>query len=102
MVYNYGRGLISMKRAGANSYYHYDGLGSARQLTNSSEEVVAAYIYDGFGNLVAIFGPSFNNTYGFTGEQQFNEPDGMVFLRARYYQPSIGRFISRDLISEPM
>ena len=38
------------------------------------------------------------NPYGFTGEQQFGEADDLVFLRARYYSPSIGRFISRDPI----
>ncbi|MEN6386927.1 MAG: RHS repeat-associated core domain-containing protein [Phycisphaerales bacterium] len=36
------------------------------------------------------------NTYGFTGEQQFNEVDSLVYLWARYYSPSVGRFISQD------
>lgn len=38
------------------------------------------------------------NPYGFTGEQQFGEADELVFLRARYYDTAIGRFISRDPI----
>jgi RHS repeat-associated protein len=42
------------------------------------------------------------NPYGFTGEQQFREADGLIFLRARYYDPRIGRFISRDPILKPM
>ena len=50
-----------------------------------------------FGNLIASTGTS-ANAYGFTGEQQFGEADGLIFLRARYYKPSIGRFISRDPI----
>jgi RHS repeat-associated protein len=94
-IYNYGQGLISMNRAGVNSYYHYDGLGSTRQLTDSSETVVASYTYDGYGNLIASSG-SANNAYGFTGEQQFTEADNLVFLRARYYDPRVGRFISKD------
>ena len=94
-VYTYGNDLISMKRAGANSYYLYDGLGSARQLTNSAGSVIVSYMYDGFGNLVASTGSS-ANPYGFTGQQQFGEADSLVFLRARYYKPSTGRFISRD------
>jgi len=100
-VYTYGYGLISMKRADVNSYYHYDGLGSARQLTNSSGSVVASYTYDSFGNKIAGTGTS-DNVYGFTGEQQFNEADNLVYLRYRYYSPSIGRFMSRDPILEPI
>ena len=85
------------RKRGVNSYYHYDGLGSTRQLTDESETVTAGYTYDGFGNVIASTGTS-DNVYGFTGEQQFEEADNLVFLRARYYDPSIGRFISRDPI----
>lgn len=100
-TYTYGDDLISMNRAGANSHYHYDGLGSTRQLTDSLGGVTVTYTYDGFGNLIASTGTS-DNTYGFTGEQQFGEADNLVFLRARCYDPRIGRFISRDPILGPM
>ena len=96
-VYAYGNDMISMKRADVNSFYLYDGLGSTRQLTADDESVAASYTYDSFGNVVASSG-SVNNVYGFTGEQQFNEADDLVFLRARYYEPKSGRFISRDPI----
>ena len=96
-IYNYGNDLISMKRAGVYSYYHYDGLGSTKQMTDSSEVVVASYAYDGYGSLIANTG-AIANAYGFTGEQQFGEADGLVFLRARYYSPQIGRFIQPDPI----
>ena len=62
--------------AGVNSYYHYDGLGSARQLTNSAGAATVSYMYDSFGNLIAGSGTS-ANAYGFTGEQQFDEADGL-------------------------
>ena len=52
-TYTYGNGLISVNREGANSYYHYDGLGSTRQLTDSSGDVTVSYTYDAFGNLIA-------------------------------------------------
>jgi RHS repeat-associated protein len=96
-IYNYGQGLISMNRSGVNSFYNYDGLGSTRQLTNSSGGVTASYTYDSWGNLIASSGTSANPD-GFTGEQQFGEADNLVFLRARYYDPKVGRFISRDPI----
>ena len=57
-VYTYGNDLIAMNRADANSYYHYDGLGSTRQLTGDSGTVVALYTYDGFGNLIVSIGSS--------------------------------------------
>lgn len=53
------------------------------------------------GNLIAGTGTTVN-AYGFTGEQQFNEADNLVFLRARYYDSKMGRFISRDPILSPM
>ena len=87
-VYTYGNDLISMNRADANSYYHYDGLGSTRQLTDDSGAVVASYTYDSFGNVITSSG-SITNPYGFTGQQQFGEAvcflnnysvDGFIFL----------------------
>ncbi len=57
--------------------------------------VTVSYTYDSFGNLIASTGTS-DNTYDFTGQQQFGEADELAFLRARYYDPRIGRFISRD------
>jgi RHS repeat-associated protein len=94
-TYNYGNDLISMNRSGVNYYYNYDGLGSARQLTNSTGNVTHFYTYDGFGNFIVQMSSS-NNPYCFTGEQQFGEADELVFLRARYYKPSIGRFLQAD------
>gem|GEM_PF-2105908 len=97
VVYTYGNGLISMTKVGINSYYQHDGLGSTRLLTNSTSVLIASYAYDSFGNVIASSGTN-DNAYGFTGEQQFEEVNNMVFLRARYYDPKMGRFISRDPI----
>ncbi|MEN6383984.1 MAG: RHS repeat-associated core domain-containing protein [Phycisphaerales bacterium] len=66
-------------------------------MTNSTGAVVASYTYDGFGNVIASSG-SVANTYGFPREQQIAEADHLVYLRARYYSPSYGRFMSRDPI----
>jgi len=62
---------------------------------------MVSYTYDSYGNLIASSG-SVDNAYGFTGEQQFGEADNLVFLRARYYDTRVGRFISRDPILTPM
>jgi len=93
--YTYGNDLIS-RHTSATSYYHYDGLGSARQLSDSSETITDTYTYEAFGKVVASSGSS-NNAYKFTGEQ-FDVTPQLLYLRARYYDSEIGRFISRDAI----
>ena len=98
--YTYGNDLISQTRSGITSYYLYDGLGSTRQLTDSAGSVTDSYIYEGFGNCIYSSGAT-TNPYLFTGEA-FESLPSLYYLRARYYDPSIGRFISRDPILSPM
>ena len=76
------------------SFYGYDGGGNVRQLTNSAGTVTDTYEYDAFGNEVNHTGTTPNN-YLYRGEQY--DPDlGLYYLRARYYNPLTGRFLSRD------
>jgi RHS repeat-associated protein len=71
-----------------------DGLGSVRQLTDGDGDVTLAQGYTPFGLLLWSEG-SGASAYGFTGEQE-DAAVGLVFLRARYYDPNAGRFLSRD------
>jgi RHS repeat-associated protein len=76
------------------SFYEYDGGGSVRQLTNFGQQVTDTYEYDAFGNQLARTGSTPNN-YLYRGEQW--DPDlSLYYLRARYYNPVTGRFLSRD------
>ena len=91
--YVYGLDLISRTdSAGVQEYYLYDGLGSTTHLADGSGNVMATYGYDVFGGLRS--GAPAATDRLFTGEQ--NDPSGLEYLRARYYDPSIGRFLSRD------
>ncbi|RLA08078.1 MAG: hypothetical protein DRQ54_04680, partial [Gammaproteobacteria bacterium] len=92
--YVYGIDLINQDRAGQHSYYHVDGIRSTRLLTNSSGVVTDRYGYDAFGELINSNG-STENSYLYTGEQ-FDPNSGFYYLRARYYAPQQGRFVSRD------
>ena len=92
--YIYGDDLISQKRGGSVSYYHYDGLGSTRVLTDASANVTDTYTYEAFGNLVDHLGDTENN-YLFAGEQ-YDPNAGFYHLRARYYNADAGRFVSTD------
>ena len=76
------------------SFYGYDGFGSVRQLTNSVGTVTDSYEYDAFGNSFTKSGTTPNN-YLYRGEQ-YDSDLALYYLRARYYNPNTGRFLSRD------
>ncbi|AUG57149.1 tRNA3(Ser)-specific nuclease WapA precursor [Acetivibrio saccincola] len=92
--YVHGDDLISQKRGDVKSYYHFDGLGSTRALTNSNGEVTDTYTYDAFGNLIEKTGDT-ENEFLYTGEQ-YDANIGFYYLRARYMNPAIGRFTTMD------
>jgi len=94
-LYTYGLDLVAMTDpSSAQSYYHYDGLGSTRNLSNGTGQGIASYTYDAFGAVRSTTGSS-GNEFTFTGEQADDE-FGLIYLRARYYDPDLGRFTSRD------
>jgi large repetitive protein len=92
--YTYGIGLISQQRGSVTAFYHADGLGSTRFLTDIGGGVTDTYVYDAYGNTLSTSGTTVNN-YLYTGEQ-FDKNLGEYYLRARYYNPSQGRFMGRD------
>jgi RHS repeat-associated protein len=79
---------------GRTSFYHTDGLGSTRALTNEQGQVSDTYLYDAYGNLLNSTGTTVN-PYRYAGEQ-YDPILQHYYLRARYYDPSTGRFTSRD------
>ena len=97
-TYTYGLQRISEDQtidgAWTPSFYGYDGGGNVRQLTNSAGTVTDTYEYDAFGNKINSTGATPNN-FLYRGEQY--DPDlALYYLRARYYNPATGRFMSRD------
>ena len=70
-----------------------DALGSVLALTNSSGNITTQYGYDPFGNTTSYGGTS-TNVFQYTGRE--NDGNGLYSYRARYYNPSFGRFISED------
>jgi RHS repeat-associated protein len=92
--YVYGNDLISQHRQDVPSYYHVDGLGSTRALSDAAGAVLNRYDYDAFGRVIGQIG-STGNVYLFAGEQR-DLNLGMDYLRARYLDFGTGRFVSRD------
>ena len=92
-TYTYGDDLISYHQGTGSQYYLYDALGSTRALTNENGQITDSYNYDAFGANTEHQGTS-NNKYQYAGEQK--DVTGNYYLRARYYNPSIGRFTQMD------
>jgi len=87
---------ISMTKNGSTYYYHLNGRGDVTALTDASGGVVAQYQYDTWGNITASSGAMKDaNPYRYAGYRYDNET-GLYYLNARYYDASVGRFITRD------
>ena len=93
-VFTYGDDLISQRSNNQTHFYHYDGLGSTRQLSNQSGSFTDSYDYQAFGEILNQTGTTQNN-YLFTGEQ-FDQTLNQYYLRARYYNQQTGRFTQQD------
>jgi RHS repeat-associated protein len=76
------------------SFYEYDGGGTVRQLTNAAGSVTDTYDYDAYGNVVNTTG-STSNEFLYRGEQ-LDSDLSLYYLRARYYNPLTGKFLSQD------
>ncbi|MCC5618314.1 RHS repeat-associated core domain-containing protein [Nostoc sp. CHAB 5836] len=92
--YVYGNDLIAQEKGSDRTFYHVDGLGSTRVLTDVSGSIVSTYNYEAYGELINSTG-GVENKYLFAGEQ-FDEALGDYYNRARYYNPNTGRFTRRD------
>ena len=95
--YTYGLDLASQEQSSGVSFYGYDGHGSVRVLTDPVGVVTDRYGYDAFGNFRGRTGPTANDNL-YRGEQL--EPRvNLYLLRARFFSPDSGRFLSNDPLS---
>jgi RHS repeat-associated protein len=79
---------------GSIQYLHGDLIGSTRLLTDSSGTVVGTTEYDAYGNRTNYTGTA-DSAIGYTGN--WTDPTtGLVYLRARDYDPATGQFLTVD------
>jgi RHS repeat-associated protein len=71
-----------------------DALGSTLSLTDGTGQVATTYTYDPFGNTISNGSENQSAQYTARG----NDGNGLYYYRARYYDPTIQRFISEDPI----
>ena len=83
-----------MLRSGAVSYYHADALGTVTSLSNSAGALAQTYTFDSYGKQTASSG-SVTNPFQYTG-REFDSETGLYYYRARYYDSTVGRFLSED------
>ena len=95
--YDHGLGLLSRTDAGGNpAYYTFDAIGNVQQLVTAAGAVANAYAYAPFGALMKRT-EAIPNQFQFVGKfGVLKEGNGLNFMRARFYEPVTGRFVTED------
>lgn len=92
------------KATGKTYYYLYNGHGDVVQIVDTNGNVVNNYNYDEWGNILSQK-EGIENSFKYAGEI-LDKETGLYYLRARYYDASVGRFINEDTnegdISNPL
>ena len=86
--------LIAAITDGNTLFYLHDGRGSVVQVVNSLGGVLQHYIYSVFGELLNPVEDDMN-PFRHNGEY-FDMETGMYYLRARFFNPATGRFLTPD------
>jgi RHS repeat-associated protein len=93
--YELDGGILRMDRGGASSWVLDDPAGSTAGLAGGTGSLTDRYAYDVFGMPVRVSGATDTPFLGIGGEQ-YDAATGLYYLRARYYDPQAGRFLSTD------
>lgn len=97
----HGIGLVNTNREGTKRYFHFDGLGSTRALTDGSENITDTYDFSAYGVLESSTGSSVNpfryvRQWGYYDDGARGSVFGLTLLGVRYYDKSSGRFLVWD------
>ena len=94
--YQYGLSKLSGSSTTFEYFYQVDGVGSTVAVTDTTGSLKASYAYDPWGRLLNPVDPlGTRQKVKFTGEA-LDPQTGLYFLGTRYYDPLVGRFISKD------
>jgi RHS repeat-associated protein len=86
----------------ASAYYHCDGNGNVTCLVSPYQEIAAKYLYDPFGNTLAMYGTlATANTYRFSSKE-WNGNSGLYYYLYRFYDPNLQRWLNRDPLADEM
>ena len=97
--YVYGKGLIGEEVSGAFKTYHFDARGSTIAITDASGNITDTFAYDTYGKLISRTGAS-EVIFGYNGRDGVvTDDNGLIYMRARYYSPTLRRFLNADVIA---
>lgn len=102
-VYDSGANLVAIIIAGKYYYYVRNVQNDIVALVDDSGKTVVNYVYDSWGKLLSITGSlkdtvGIQNPFRYRGYYYDNET-GMYYLKNRYYDPGLRRFIGSDAIT---
>jgi RHS repeat-associated protein len=89
--------LARTSSGGTTAWYMVDKLGSVHDLANTSGTVIDHVAYDTYGNTLSESSPANGDRFKFAA-REYDSVTGLYFNRARYYDPTTGRFINQDPI----
>ncbi len=89
--------ILSQRRSSTSHWLHADALGTTRLLTSSTQTTTDSYLLDAWGNTITSSGTTVNpfrwvGRYGYYQDAS----TGLVYMRARLYQPTVARWLSMD------
>jgi RHS repeat-associated protein len=94
MQYVYALGTRPLAQYGSSwEYLLADALGSVRQIVAANGNVTLAESYEPYGSVLTSTGVA-SSIFAYAGEQI--DTSGLIYLRARYMQPTLGIFLARD------
>jgi len=97
--YIYGLGLVyKVDVSDKPYYYYYNFTGSTVAMTDTDGNIVNKYAYTPFGGLAGSV-EAVSNPFRYVGRfGVMDDNNGLYYMRARYYDPDVGRFITKDPI----
>ena len=94
-TFTYDFGVLNAHLPNATLHYHHDDLGSPIRITSDNWLKECVFGYDDFGN--ELYQQRNEQPFTYTGYQKDNVT-GTLFAQAREYMPTVGRFVSEDLV----
>ena len=87
----------SDKDTDGTTYYHYNNIGSTTKLTDNNGNVIQSYEYGAYGEVLS--GDTKITPFLYNGQLGvMTDDNGLYYMRARYYNVNIKRFINQDVV----
>jgi RHS repeat-associated protein len=93
-------GLLNQGSSAASAYYYSDAKGNVSALIDASQNIVARYLYDPFGNVLSQSGPLAEANLCRFSSKEAHPSSGLIYYLYRFYEPSLQRWLNRDPIAE--